>query len=179
MSCDNTLWTFGWGEPSKSGPLSHSSHTWGLGKAEGWQWSVLQSTHSCKSQSRTSALLPAGLCWPGLVPAPYRPPRLLWNSSVCLPFWPQGRPPCICMQKRKALERNHKVLSWLLALLPALRLSFLTEKSLSRPGEAAAGLRNNNTGQDQPTRTACWVRCLFCLVQAVNLQIKSTQSTLY
>lgn len=43
--------------------------------------------------------------------------------------------------------------------------------------EVAAGFRNNTTGQEHPTRTTFWIRCLLCLVAAVNLQTKSSLRT--
>lgn len=83
---------------------------------------------TCKSQSQTSRLLRSGLCWPKLDPAAYRPPGLLWNSAVPLPFCSQGWPPQFCMALRwKALQNNHRGPQFAAVLVPSPRLSSLAE----------------------------------------------------
>lgn len=48
---------------------------------------------------------------------------------------------------------------------------------LTQVCEVATEFRNNTTGRGHPTRTTFWIRCLLCLVEAVNLQIKSSLCT--
>lgn len=48
MSYNSRPKTFCWLNFSKSGHLSHSSHTWGLAESEGWPRTYLQPIHSYK-----------------------------------------------------------------------------------------------------------------------------------
>lgn len=92
MSCDNRPWTSDWGNVSKPGRPSHSSHTWGSGKSEGWPRTDLSPIHSCNRAHTNWVEAFALYGWTRT--QSHKSSRWVWESSCFSPAGLKARFPC-------------------------------------------------------------------------------------